>query len=413
MLFLSTFLLLALLPLILCVEDFYDILGISKSASERDIKKAYRTLSKRYHPDKNPNDETAKQKFVSIADAYDALSDPTSRSIYDKYGHDGLAQHRQQSAGGGGRQQHDPFDLFSRFFGGGGHFGHSASQRRGPDMEVRVSVPLRDFYAGAEHEFSIEKQQICEECEGSGSADGHVETCSVCGGQGRVVRKQQLAPGMFTQVQMQCERCGGKGKTIRKPCKVCGGSKVVRKASSFTLSVEKGMPKNAKVVYENEGDESPDWVAGDLVVVIGEKGAEMGASDEERVDGAFMRRKGRELFWKEVLSLREAWMGGWTRNLTHLDGHVVHLGRERGKVVQPGSVEVVAGEGMPTWMNERDETEEDFGRLHVEYTVVLPDQMEKPMEKEFWALWEKWRRKNGVDLEKEMGRPEVKIKDEL
>ncbi|KAL8711259.1 MAG: hypothetical protein Q9225_007151, partial [Loekoesia sp. 1 TL-2023] len=311
MLFLSSFLLLALLPLILCAEDFYKLLGIDKSASERDIKKAYRTLSKKYHPDKNPyvvpsptntsplpsqdyepylafptsyhatnsfsclidlvvdtvlpsrGDETAKQKFVSIADAYDALSDPTSRRIYDQYGHDGLAQHRQQ--GGHQQQHHDPFDLFSRFFGGSGHFGHSPGQRRGPDMEVHVSVPLRDFYNGHEHEFAVEKQQICEECEGSGSADGSVETCSVCGGQGRVVQKHMLAPGIFQQVQMQCERCGGKGKQIKKPCKVCGGTRVVRKMSSYTLSVEKGMPKGARVVYENEGDESPDWVAGDLI----------------------------------------------------------------------------------------------------------------------------------------------------
>ncbi|KAL8704015.1 MAG: hypothetical protein Q9201_002820 [Fulgogasparrea decipioides] len=410
--FLPTFLLLALLPLIFCAEDYYNLLGIHKSASERDIKKAYRTLSKKYHPDKNPGDETAKQKFVSIADAYDALSDPASRRIYDQYGHEGLAQHRQQSSGGG-RQQHDPFDLFSRFFGGSGHFNGQPGQRRGPDMEVRVSVPLRDFYNGHEHEFSVEKQQICEECEGSGSADGTVETCGMCRGQGMVIKKQMLAPGIFQQVQTHCDKCGGKGKTIKRPCKVCAGTRVVRKVSTHTLNIEKGMPKGARVVYENEADESPDWVAGDLVVVVGEKEAELGESDEERVDGAFMRRKGRELFWKEVLSLREAWMGGWTRNLTHLDGHVVRLGRDRGQVVQPGMVEVVKDEGMPTWINDREETEEDFGRLHVEYMVVLPDRMEKPMEKEFWALWEKWRKKNGVDLEKDSGRPQAKARDEL
>ncbi|KAI4193735.1 MAG: hypothetical protein LQ346_003839 [Caloplaca aetnensis] len=404
--------LLALLPLILCAEDFYKLLGINKSASERDIKKAYRTLSKKYHPDKNPGDDSAKAKFVSIADAYDALSDATSRRIYDQYGHDGLAQHRQQSqGGGGGRAQHDPFDLFSRFFGGSGHFGHSPGQRRGPDMEVHVSVPLRDFYTGREHEFAVEKQQICEECEGSGSADGSVETCGMCGGAGRVVQKQMLAPGIYQQVQMQCERCAGKGKQIKRPCKMCGGSRVVRKKSSHTLNVEKGMPRGGKVVYENEGDESPDWVAGDLVVVVLEKEAALGAADEERVDGTFFRRKGRELFWKEVLSLREAWMGGWSRNLTHLDGHVVRLGRARGEVVQPGMVEVLKEEGMPTWMDERELHEDDAGRLHVEYAVVLPDRMEKSMEKEFWALWEKWRRKNGVDLGKDSGRPEGR--DEL
>ncbi|KAL6714685.1 DnaJ-related protein scj1 [Lecanora helva] len=396
-----------LLPLALCAEDFYKLLEISKSASERDIKKAYRLLSKKYHPDKNPGNASASEKFVQIAEAYDALSTPETRKIYDQYGHEGLAQHKQRGGSGGGGGGHDPFDLFSRFFGGSGHFGHQSGQRRGPDMEVRVSVPLRDFYNGHEHEFSIEKQQICEECEGSGSADGAVDTCSQCGGRGVVVQKHMLAPGIFQQMQMQCDSCGGKGQTIKHRCKVCGGARVVKKTVSHTLQVEKGMPKGAKVTYENEADESPDWEAGDLVVHIGEQ--EAGFEEGVRHDGTFFRRKGRDVFWKEVLSLREAWMGDWERNLTHLDGHVVRLGRKRGQVVQPNQVEVVPGEGMPVWMHEQEDHrqgEEEYGKLHVEYTVVLPDQVEKSMEKDFWALWEKWRKKIGVNLAKDSGRPE-------
>lgn len=280
-------------------------------------------------------------------------------------------------------------------------------------MEVRVHIPLRDFYNGKDHEFSVEKQQICEECEGSGSADGAVDTCSVCGGRGMVVQKHMLAPGIFQQVQMGCDRCGGKGKTIKKPCKVCGGSRVVRRIATHTLHVEKGMPRGARVTYENEADASPDYVAGDLVVHLDEKEAEIGGSEEERVDGAFFRRKGREMFWKEVLSLREAWMGDWTRNLTHLDGHVVRLGRKRGEAVQPGTVEVVEDEGMPTWSGDREKVEGEFGRLHVEYTVVLPDQMEKAMEKDFWGVWEKWRKKRGVDLQRDSERPGHAGRDEL
>ena len=355
--------------------------------------------------------ESASEKFVQIAEAYDALSTPETRRIYDQYGHEGLKQHQQ---GRGGSGAHDPFDLFSRFFGGSGHFGHQSGQRRGPDMEVKVSVPLRDFYTGNEHEFSIEKQQICEECEGSGSADGVVEECGQCGGRGVVVRKHQLALGIFQQVQMQCDRCGGKGKSVKHVCKVCGGARVVKKMSSHVLHVEKGMPKGARVTYENEADESPDWEAGDLVVHVGEKEAEFheGVTD----DGTFFRRKGRDVFWKEVLGLREAWMGDWERNLTHLDGHIVHLSRKRGQVVQPGQVEVLHGEGMPVWLQEQEQEragEEEYGKLFVEYTVVLPDQVEKPMEKDFWALWEKWRKKIGVNLEKDKGRPLPRGKSEL
>ena len=280
-------------------------------------------------------------------------------------------------------------------------------------MEVRVQISLGDFYTGKEHEFSIEKQQICEECEGSGSADGEVDTCAQCGGRGMVVQKHMLAPGIFQQMQMACDKCGGKGKTIRRPCKVCGGSRVIRKVSTHILHVEKGMPKGARVVYENEADESPDWVAGDLVVTLMEKEANLAESDEERVDGTFFRRKGKDMFWNEVLSLREAWMGDWSRNLTHLDGHMVHLWRKRGEVVQPNTVEILKDEGMPVWYEEHEHGDEENGALHVEYTVVIPDQLEKSAEKDFWTLWEKWRKKKGVDLGKDSGRPIPNGRDEL
>ena len=293
--------------------------------------------------------------------------------------------------------------------------------RRGPDMDVRLNVPLKSFYAGSETEFSIEKQQICEECEGSGSADGQVDTCSKCSGRGMIVQKHMLAPGIFQQVQMACDQCGGQGKTIKHKCKVCGGAKVVRKPISLTASVERGMPKGARLVFENEADEHPDHVAGNLNVFIHEQEPQLFEDDASRTDGAFFRRKDNHLWWKEVLSLREAWMGDWTRNLSHLDGHIVQLSRKRGEVVQPGLVETIPGEGMPTWqdghLHEQDHDRDEFGKLYVQYVVVLPDEMESGMEKEFHAVFEKWRKKRGVDLGRDSGRPVVKVrereKDEL
>ena len=278
-------------------------------------------------------------------------------------------------------------------------------------MELQVKIPLRDFYNGNEHEFSVEKQHICEECDGSGSADGEVDSCTECGGHGIVMRKHMLAPGIFQNVQMHCERCGGKGKTIQHPCKVCSGTRVVRKSSTYTLYIDKGMPRYSTVKYENEGDASPDYVAGDLLIHVEELEPTIGDSDEERTDGSFFRRKAHDLFWKEVLSLREAWMGEWTRNLTHLDGHVVQLSRKRGEVVQPGHVETLMNEGMPLTNAQKEHTDQEFGRLFVEYHVVLPDQMEKGMEKDFWAMWEKWRKKHSIDLHADSGRPA--LKDEL
>ncbi|AEO63608.1 dcdbf586-cc7e-45f2-9785-e37a123c343c [Thermothielavioides terrestris] len=401
--------LLALAQFALGAEDYYKVLGLDRQASDRQIKSAYRQLSKKYHPDKNPNDPTAHEKFVQVSEAYEALSDPESRRIYDQYGHEGLKQRKQ----GGGFQTHDPFDLFSRFFGGGGHFGNQPGQRRGHNVEVKVGIALRDFYTGRTTEFHWDKQQICEECEGTGAADRVVHTCQVCGGRGVRMVRQQLAPGMVTQMQMQCDACGGRGKTIAHRCPVCHGERVVRKPTAVSVTIERGMADGARIVFENEADESPDWVAGDLVVSLFEKepAVDDDATNPDRVDGAFFRRKGDDLYWREVLSLREALLGDWTRNLTHLDGHIVRLSRPRGSVVQPHHVETVPGEGMPKWHEDGDSVyhKTEFGNLYVEYVVVLPDQMDSAMEKELWALFQKWRAKKGVDLHKDSGRPDKPV----
>ncbi|KAI0472761.1 DnaJ domain-containing protein [Xylariaceae sp. FL0804] len=388
--------------LIVCAEDFYKVLDIDRHADEKTIKSAYRRLSKKYHPDKNPGDDTAQAKFVDISEAYEALGDPETRKIYDQYGHEGLKQ-RQQGRGGG---HHDPFDLFSRMFGGGGHYQNN--QPHGPNIDLKVGISLRDFYIGRNTDFQWDKQQICEECDGSGSADGMVETCPHCSGHGIRIVKRQLAPGMFQQMQSQCDACGGRGKTIKHRCPVCNGNRVVRKPTTVSLNIERGVARDARVVFENEADASPDYVAGDLIVTLTEKEPDMYSDNPDQVDGTFFRRKDNDLFWREVLSLREAWMGDWTRNVTHLDGHVVRLGRERGEVVQPGHVDTVEGEGMPVWSEEGESVyhQHEFGRLYVEYVVVLPDQMESGMEKEFWSVWQKWRGKFGIDLHKDSGRPD-------
>lgn len=403
-------LLIALLQLVLCAEDYYNLLGISRQASDKEIKSAYRRLSKKYHPDKNPGDDTAKDKFVEVSEAYEALIDPQSRKIYDQYGHEGLKQ-RQQGGGGGGH--HDPFDLFSRFFGGGGHFG-AHGVRRGPNVEVKIGISLRDFYNGRTTEFQWEKQHICEECSGTGSADGVVDTCGHCGGHGVRITKHQLAPGMYQQVQSQCDQCGGRGKVIKHRCPVCNGARVVRNPTTVQLNVARGAARDSRLVYENEADASPDYEAGDLIVMLTEKEPDLEHENPDRVDGVFFRRKDDDLFWREVVSLREAWMGDWERNITHLDGHVVKIGRKRGEVIQPGHVERVQGEGMPKWHEDGDSVyhQTEFGNLYIEYVVVLPDQMESGMEKEFWSVWEKWRKKVGVDLHADSGRPDKVVVQE-
>ncbi|KAK3358887.1 hypothetical protein B0T25DRAFT_494033 [Lasiosphaeria hispida] len=388
-------------------QDYYKVLGLSKQANEKQIKSAYRQLSKKYHPDKNPNDDTAHDKFVEVSEAYEALSNPESRKIYDQYGHEGLKQ--RQQGGGGGFHAHDPFDVFGRMFGGGGHFG--GQQRRGPNIEVKVGIALRDFYNGRTTEFQWDKQQICEECDGTGAADGIVDTCRSCGGHGIKIVKHQLAPGMFQQVQMQCDQCGGRGKSIKHKCPVCQGQRVVRKPTPVSLAVQRGMADGAKIVYENEADASPDYVAGDLIVTLVEKDPDLEVDNPDKVDGVFFRRKDDDLYWHEVLSLREALLGDWTRNITHLDGHVVRLGRPAGEIVQPGTIETVADEGMPKWDEDGDSVyhKTTFGNLYVEYVVVLPDQMNDALRKDLKVVYDKHRKKHSIDLHKDSGRPEKPV----
>ena len=341
------------------------------------------------------------------------MSDEQLRSIYDRYGHDGVESHRNGQGGGG---HHDPFDLFSRFFGGGGGGrGRSPGKPRGRDRAFKIAVSLRDFYNGAESEFEWDKQCICDHCDGSGSADGKVHTCTVCGGAGQRLFKQQLAPGMFQQMTRPCDACGGRGEVIKNKCPHCRGERVVRKSTPVPLKIAPGHGLGHTIVHEGEADESPDWETGNIVLHLVEQDPST-AENPDGLDGLYFRRKGDDLYWTELLSLREAWMGDWTRNLTHLDAHIVHLGRKRGEVIQPGHIETITGEGMPKWHEDGDSVyhKYEYGNLYVTYEVVLPDQMDNSMQGEFWDLWEKWRAKKGVDLHKDSGRPEKPpVRDEL
>jgi DnaJ-related protein SCJ1 len=335
------------LIILLCItyvvaSDYYKILDLHKSASETDIRKAYKRLSKKYHPDKN-KDPSAEGKFVEISHAYEVLSDSKKRQIYDRYGEEGLKAHEN-----GGGHHSNPFDVFSSFFG------HQHNQvRRGPTSVTEFEVSLSDMYTGASIDFMIKKRILCDHCRGSGAAsDRDIHNCHVCGGSGVQIVKQQIFPGMFAQSQVTCQECGGKGKIIAKKCNHCGGGKVVDHTAHYTLEVHPGMPEGHEVVFEGEGDESPDWEAGDVVLRV-----------RSRKEKGSWRRKESNLYWKESIGVDEALLG-FEKNLTHLDGHVVSL--QRDGVTQPGFVQVFKGEGMPLF--------ESFGHgdLFVEYNVVLP-----------------------------------------
>uniref|UniRef100_A0A060TFG4 ARAD1D15180p n=1 Tax=Blastobotrys adeninivorans TaxID=409370 RepID=A0A060TFG4_BLAAD len=346
-------------------EDYYKILGVGRDASEKDIKKAYRRLSREYHPDKNPGNDEAAQKFVEIAGAYEVLSDKEQRAIYDRYGEDGL---KNQGRGGHHGDMKNAFDMFRSFFGGGHPFGAGGRRvQRGPDVQTTLECDLKTMYEGGTIDFSLNLQGVCDECDGTGSADGKEHTCDVCGGQGIRIVRHQLAPGMFQQIQTPCDKCGGKGKVISHPCKVCGGAKVVREERQYHVYVEPGSAQKFEHRIPGEADMSPDWETGDLLVHV----------VEARRGNMGYRRKGRNLFRTEVLSMKEALKGGWSRSIPFIDGSSkVNLTRNSGVPVSNGEVERIKGWGMPPEPEHDHEHDhhhskhDKYGDLYIDYVVI-------------------------------------------
>ena len=234
-------------------RDYYEVLGVSKSATDAEIKKAYRKLAMKYHPDYNPGDKDAEEKFKEVNEANEVLSDPKKRQMYDQYGFAGVDPSYAAQNGGGaggfggfGGDGVDLGDIFGDIFGGGfGGFGGASSRqanpnapRKGQDIRVRITLSFDEAVHGCKKNITITRQQECTECHGSGCAAGSSpETCPDCGGRGYVIRQQRTPFGVM-QTQQPCSRCGGKGKLVKNPCKVCHGSgKVASKKVWVTVPI--------------------------------------------------------------------------------------------------------------------------------------------------------------------------------
>lgn len=241
-------------------RDYYEVLGVDKSASADDIKRAYRRLAIKYHPDKNPDNKEAEAKFKECAEAYEVLSDPDKRSRYDQFGHAGL-----QGAGVHDFSRMNVEDIFGAlnlddilgdFFGGafGGRSRRSARSgpRKGYDLETVVQLTLNDVASGVEKSIEFTRQDICEECNGSGSAKGSSPSkCPVCGGSGQVARSGM---GGFFQMVSPCPQCKGAGKVITNPCKKCKGSGRVPKKRLVTIKIPAGVHEGQSVRVAGEGE---------------------------------------------------------------------------------------------------------------------------------------------------------------
>ena len=259
-------------------RDYYEVLGLTKGASDEEIKKAYRKMAKKYHPDLNKGDAKAEQMFKDVNEAYSVLSDSQKKSRYDQFGHAGVDPSYGAGTGGGfggfgaGMDFGDIGDIFSSFFGGG--FGSGSSSRRnaqvrGDDREVRLSISFEDAVFGCSKEIKFTRVEMCEQCHGTGAAKGtSPETCSACSGSGRV-RVQQRTPFGVMQTQRTCEKCSGKGKTIKTPCSDCSGSGYIKKQKNFTVDIPAGIDDGQSMTLRAQGDAGRNGGPnGDLYVTV-------------------------------------------------------------------------------------------------------------------------------------------------
>lgn len=242
-------------------RDYYEVLGIQKGASADEIKKAYRQMAKKYHPDVNKNDPNAEDKFKEINEAYGILSDPDKKSRYDQYGHAGVDPNFGAGGAGGGFGGFGDFgdisDIFSSFFGGGG-FGGTGGRRNGPvqgeDREVRLNISFEEAVFGCTKDIKFSRIEMCPECSGTGAAKGtSPETCDKCNGRGRI-NVQQRTPFGVMQTQRTCDKCGGKGKTVKNPCSACSGNGYVKKNKSFSVNIPAGIDHGQSMTLKGQGD---------------------------------------------------------------------------------------------------------------------------------------------------------------
>ena len=242
-------------------RDYYEVLGIQKGASADEIKKAYRQMAKKYHPDVNKNDPNAEEKFKEINEAYEILSDSDKKARYDQYGHAGVDPNF--GAGGGGgfggfSDFGDISDIFSSFFGGGGGFGGGGRRANAPmqgeDREVRLNISFEEAVFGCSKDIKFTRIEMCPDCNGSGAAKGtSPENCDKCSGRGRV-NVQQRTPFGVMQTQRTCDKCNGKGKIVKNPCSACSGNGYVKKNKSFTVNIPAGIDHGQSMTLKGQGD---------------------------------------------------------------------------------------------------------------------------------------------------------------
>ena len=317
-------------------RDYYEVLGIQKGASDDDIKKAYRQMAKKYHPDLNPGDKEAEARFKEVNEAYEVLSDAQKKARYDQFGHAGV----DPNFGSGGYQGYgfdnmdiDLGDIFSSFFGGGGGRRQNPNApRRGSDVSAAVVISFEEAAKGCKQQVNVHLVDTCGDCGGSGAAKGTAPaTCPACNGSGQE-RRQQRTPIGIIQTQAVCSRCHGKGKIIESPCRTCQGSGQVRKPAVVGISIPAGIDDGQVMTIRGKGNAGLNGgPAGDLQVQVSVR------------PHALFERDGFDIWCELPLTFAQAALGAEI-SVPTLEGNVSYAIKEG---TQPGDTFRLKGKGIP------------------------------------------------------------------
>ncbi|KAL6931079.1 probable Mitochondrial protein import protein MAS5 [Hanseniaspora guilliermondii] len=326
--------------------ELYDVLGVSPDATDAQIKKAYRIGALKYHPDKNSTPE-ASEKFKEMSAAYEILSDPEKRELYDSYGKDGLKNGPGGSGGFGGF----PDDIFSQFFGGG------SSRPRGPpkgeDIVHNMKVTLEELYKGKTSKLALTRKILCKSCDGKGGPKDAVKKCTSCNGHGIKMVTKQMGP-MIQRYQIPCEACSQTGEIINpaKACKTCKGKKVVDDRKVMEVKIAPGTKNGERIVFKGEASQEPGVITGDCIFVVSEQ------------SHPTFKRSGDNLIYDVTIPLVTAITGGKI-SVKHLSGSYLSIDIIPGEVIAPNTTKVVEGKGMPKKYG-------GFGHLVIKFDVEFP-----------------------------------------
>ena len=326
-------------------RDYYEVLGVSKDADEDTLKKAYRKLAKKYHPDANPGDKEAEAKFKEASEAYSVLSDPQKRQQYDQSGHAAFEQGGGAGYGGG----------FGGF-GGSSRRANPNAPRKGQDIRVRITLSFDEAVHGCKKNITITRQQECTECHGSGCAAGtSPETCPDCGGRGFVIRQQRTPFGVM-QTQQPCSRCGGKGKLVKNPCKVCHGSGKVATKKTLEVSIPMGIDDDQSFALRGVGDAGANGgPSGDVIVMVTVRPSEV------------FQRDGYDVWVTVPITYSQAVLGDEIQ-VPSIDGKVEYTVPEG---TQSGTTFRLRGKGIQ-YLNGRGR-----GDMYVKCEVEIPKKLNK------------------------------------